>query len=157
MSLWDLQIIAICFYLHFTQCPNFFGNEVVKHRQQKCAMHWGIWASVLWLIHGHFMCLKMFWRKRFKLKCRTTAVLCKSKAQVFRCTCASGYPQARYFRDFQMKMAEREPNKDPEHAEEILLAGLRMQFNYSRVPHNWGRCSQDLEHWPLCLVYSHCK
>ena len=25
MGLWDLQIIAFCFYLHFTKCPNFFG------------------------------------------------------------------------------------------------------------------------------------
>ena len=29
MGLRDLQIIAFCFYLHFTKRPNFFGIELV--------------------------------------------------------------------------------------------------------------------------------
>ena len=29
MGLWDLQIIAFCFYLHFTKRPNFFGIGLV--------------------------------------------------------------------------------------------------------------------------------
>lgn len=39
MGLWALQIIAFCFYLHFMQRPNFWGNWEIVGRLWLRSMH----------------------------------------------------------------------------------------------------------------------